>query len=58
MIELCRMNHKRGWTQQFHVGAIRNNNSRMFRQLGPDTGWDSIGVPQDAMKMSKFLKCT
>ena len=35
MLELCRMNHKRGWTQQFHVGAIRNNNSRMFRQMGP-----------------------
>jgi len=55
MTELCRMNHKRGWTQQFHVGALRNNNARMFRQLGPDTGWDSIGVPQDALKMSRFL---
>ena len=55
MIELCRMNHKRGWTQQFHVGALRNNNARMFRQMGPDTGWDSIGIPQDALKMSKFL---
>jgi glucuronate isomerase len=55
MIELCRMNHKRGWTQQFHVGALRNNSARMFRQMGPDTGWDSIGVPQDAFKMSKFL---
>jgi glucuronate isomerase len=55
MIELCRMNHKRGWTQQFHVGAQRNNNLRMFRQMGPDTGWDSIGNPQDASKMSKFL---
>ena len=46
---------KRGWTQQFHVGAMRNNNERMFRQMGPDTGWDSIGGPQDAVKMSKFL---
>ncbi|HLP73345.1 MAG TPA: glucuronate isomerase [Bacteroidales bacterium] len=55
MLEICRLNHKRGWTQQFHVGAIRNNNRRMFRQLGPDTGWDSIGVPQDAAKMSAFL---
>lgn len=55
MLELCRMNHKRGWTQQFHVGALRNNNSRMFRKMGPDTGWDSIGVPQDAFKMSKFI---
>jgi glucuronate isomerase len=55
MLELCRMNHKRGWTQQFHVGAMRNNNARMFRRMGPDTGWDSIGVAQDALKMSKFL---
>jgi glucuronate isomerase len=55
MTELCRMNHKRDWTQQFHLGALRNNNSRMFRKLGPDTGWDSIGVPQDACKMSRFL---
>jgi len=55
MTELCRMNHKRGWTQQFHVGAMRNNSARMFRLMGPDTGWDSIGVPQDALKMSKFL---
>ncbi len=55
MLEICRLNHKRGWTQQFHVGAIRNNNMRMFRQMGPDTGWDSIGNSQDARKMSKFL---
>jgi glucuronate isomerase len=55
MLELCKMNHKRGWTQQFHVGAMRNNNERMFRHMGPDTGWDSIGIAQDAFKMSKFL---
>jgi glucuronate isomerase len=55
MLELCRLNHKRGWTQQFHVGALRNGNSRMFRQMGPDTGWDSIGAIQDPLKMSKFL---
>jgi glucuronate isomerase len=55
MAELCRMNHSRGWTQQFHVGAMRNNNLRMFRLMGPDTGWDSIGAAQDALKMSGFL---
>jgi glucuronate isomerase len=55
MLELCRMNHRRGWTQQFHVGAMRNNNARMFRKMGPDTGWDSIGIVQDAQKMSEFL---
>jgi glucuronate isomerase len=55
MLELCKINHKRGWTQQFHVGALRNNNARMFRQMGPDTGWDSIGISQDPQKISKFL---
>jgi glucuronate isomerase len=55
LLELCRMNHKRGWTQQFHIGAIRNNNARMFRQMGTDTGWDSIGTTQDALKISEFL---
>jgi glucuronate isomerase len=55
MLELCKLNHKRGWIQQFHIGALRNNNARMFRQMGPDTGWDSIGISQDALKMSKFL---
>jgi glucuronate isomerase len=55
MLELCKMNHKRKWTQQFHVGALRNNNSRMFRQMGADTGWDSIGTSQDPQKISGFL---
>jgi glucuronate isomerase len=55
LLEICRMNHKRGWTQQFHAGALRNNNERMFRLMGPDTGWDSIGGSQDALKMSRFL---
>ncbi len=55
MLELCRMNHRRGWTQQFHLGAMRNNNARMFRKMGPDTGWDSIGIVQDARKISEFL---
>jgi glucuronate isomerase len=55
LIELCKLNHKRNWTQQFHLGALRNNNSRMFRKMGPDTGWDSIAVSQDPSKMSRFL---
>jgi len=36
-------NCKKNWVQQFHIGPIRNNNSRMFQQLGADTGWDSMG---------------
>jgi len=55
MAELARMNHKRGWTQQFHVGAVRNNNARKFSALGVDTGFDSIGNAQDGVKMSRFL---
>jgi glucuronate isomerase len=42
LYEVGKMNHARGWAQQFHVGVFRNNNSRLFKQLGPDTGFDSI----------------
>jgi glucuronate isomerase len=49
------MDWEKGWTQQFHYGAIRNNNSRLFRKLGPDTGFDSIGDFTVAKAMSKFL---
>lgn len=47
--------HKYGWVQQFHLGALRNNNERMHRILGPDTGWDSIGDYPQALKLSRFL---
>jgi glucuronate isomerase len=47
--------HRRGWTQQFHLGALRNNNSRMMRQLGPDTGFDSIGDFGQAQHLARFL---
>ncbi len=55
MIEFAIMDYDSGWTQQFHYGAIRNNNSRMMTQLGPDTGFDSIGDFTVAKKMSRFL---
>ncbi|MCM1223175.1 MAG: glucuronate isomerase [Lachnospiraceae bacterium] len=55
LVELAIMDHDAGWTQQFHYGALRNNNSRMMRALGPDTGFDSIGDWNTAKKMSKFL---
>ncbi len=42
LYEVGKMNHRRGWVQQFHVGVFRNNNSRLFKALGPDTGFDSI----------------
>lgn len=47
--------HGLGWTQQFHLGALRNNNTRAMRLLGPDTGWDSIGDFSQAASLSKFL---
>ena len=49
------MDHKRGWVQQFHLGALRNNNTRLFKQLGPDTGFDSIGDWNMAIPMSRLL---
>ncbi|MDO4569347.1 MAG: glucuronate isomerase [Planctomycetia bacterium] len=53
--ELCRLNHEFGWTQQFHFGAMRNNNTRNFRALGADSGFDSIGDGDVALAMSRFL---
>jgi glucuronate isomerase len=55
LIELAVMDHDAGWAQQFHVGAIRNNNTRQLHELGPDTGFDSIGDFKMARSMSKFL---
>ncbi len=49
------MDHEKGWTQQFHLGALRNNNSRMVKKLGPDTGYDSIGDFEMARPLSRFL---
>jgi len=49
------MDHSRGWTQQYHIGALRNNNSRLFKKLGPDIGFDSIGDFEVARPLSKFL---
>ncbi len=46
---------EKGWVQQFHLGALRNNNTRRLRELGPDTGWDSIGDFSQAQQLSKFL---
>jgi glucuronate isomerase len=55
LIELAVMDYEAGWAQQFHVGAIRNNNTRQLHDLGPDTGFDSIGDFKMARSMSRFL---
>ena len=46
---------EKGWVQQFHLGALRNNSSRMMRQLGPDTGFDSIGDFDQATTLAQLL---
>ncbi len=55
LVEFARMDAEKEWTQQYHFGAIRNNNSRMMRQLGPDTGFDSIGEFNTASSMARLL---
>ncbi|GGK85635.1 glucuronate isomerase [Rufibacter glacialis] len=55
LLELALMDHAKGWTQQFHLGALRNNNTRMMRELGADTGFDSIGDFDVARPLSRFM---
>ena len=55
LVQFAEWDWERGWVQQYHLGALRNNNSRMMRQLGPDTGWDSIGDFSQGRQLSKFL---
>lgn len=55
LVEFAILDWEKGWTQQFHYGAIRNNNTRLFKQLGPDTGFDSIGDFTVAKNMAKFF---
>ncbi len=55
LIFFAEQDHRKGWTQQFHIGAVRNNNTRMFAKLGPDKGYDSIGDFSIAKPMSKFF---
>jgi len=55
MVVFGRMDYEKGWVQQLHLGALRNNNSRLFSALGPDTGFDSIGDFEIARPLSRFL---
>lgn len=55
LVTFAEWDWEKGWVQQYHLGAIRNNNSRMMKQLGPDTGWDSIGDFSQARALAKFL---
>lgn len=55
LLALATMNHAKGWVQQFHIGALRNNNLFMFRSIGADQGFDSIGDICIASSLGRFL---
>lgn len=55
LVTFAEMDWEKGWTQQFHYGVIRNNNTRLFNKVGADTGFDSIGTVTTAKALSKFL---
>ena len=55
LVAFAHWDHEKGWVQQYHLGALRNNNERMLRINGPDTGYDSIGDFSQARALSKFL---
>lgn len=55
LFELSCMNAEKGWTQQFHLGSLRNTNSRAMKHLGPDTGYDGIGDFEMAKPLAAFL---
>ncbi len=55
LVHLGRLDAGKGWTKQLHLGARRNTNSRMLSQLGPDTGFDSIGDFPQIQGLARFL---
>ena len=55
LVKFAEWDHEKNWVQQYHLGALRNNNARMLKTLGADTGWDSIGDFSQAKQLSKFL---
>jgi glucuronate isomerase len=55
LIIFAEWDHEKGWVQQYHLGALRNNNSRILGKIGADSGWDSIGDFSQAKSLSKFL---
>ncbi len=55
MLVFGRLDAEKGWTKQLHLGARRNNNTRRFREMGPDTGWDSIGDWSQADALGSYL---
>ncbi len=55
LLDCCRLNAKRGWAQQIHIGPLRNCNSTIFGSFGPDAGCDSIADTSFAKQLAAFL---
>ncbi len=57
MLFFGRLDAEKGWTKQLHLGSLRDNNTRLLKQLGPDTGFDSIGDYPQAAALGRYLDC-
>ena len=58
LLKVCAEEYtKRSWAMQLHIGALRNNNRKMYEKLGPDTGYDSTNDLEIAEKLAAFLNC-
>jgi glucuronate isomerase len=55
MLFFGRLDAEKGWTKQLHLGALRNTNTRLLRELGADTGFDSIGDFPQASALAAYL---
>jgi glucuronate isomerase len=55
LLHLAEWDWEKGWVQQYHLGALRSNNTRKRQQVGPESGWDSIGDFQQAKALAGFL---
>ncbi len=55
LLEFGRMDHAKGWVQQFHIGALRDTNTRLLAVAGPNAGFDSIGDRSVAAPLARFL---
>jgi len=55
MLFFGRLDAEKSWTKQLHLGALRNNNTRLLRKLGPDMGFDSIGDFPQASALAAYL---
>jgi glucuronate isomerase len=55
LVIFAEWDHEKNWVQQYHLGALRNTNTRKWKESGPDTGWDSIGDFSQGQALAKFL---